>query len=158
MDTKYLFHSKYKKWGWMILIPSAILGFMDLFMEWEPTLLNWQVPAIYMDEILSDTTFFGWAANNVLNEIFGILVIVGSILVAFSKQKNEDEFISKIRLESLVWATYVNYIILLLSFLFVFGMGFLWVMILNMFTILLFFIIRFHWQVYKLKLKVGHGE
>jgi hypothetical protein len=151
MQVKYLFPSKYKKFGWIILIPAAILGVLDLFMEWEPAFLDWRVPAIYMDEILGETTYFGWIENNVLNEMLAVLVILGSILVAFSKQRNEDEFISKIRLESLVWATYTNYIVLLLAFLFVFEMGFLWVMIFNMFTILLFFIIRFNWQIQKMK-------
>lgn len=91
--------------------------------------------------------------NNILNEILGIIMIISSVLVAFSKEVNEDEYISKIRLESLVWAVYLNYAILLLAFVFVYGMSFLWVMIFNMFTILIFFIIRFNWQIRKLKTK-----
>ena len=89
--------------------------------------------------------------NNVLNEIVGVLMLVSSILVAFSKERVEDEYIAKLRLESLVWAVYVNYAILLVSFLFIFDMSFLWVMIFNMFTILWFFIIRFSWLKSKLK-------
>ena len=158
MNTKFLFPSTYKKWGWIILIPAAILGVVDLFMHWEPAFFDWHVPAIYTNEIMGKTSYFSWIDTNVLNEILAVLVIVGSILVAFSKQRNEDEFISKIRLESLVWATYVNYIVLLLAFLFVYEMGFLWVMIFNMFTILLFFIIRFNWQIQKMKSIDAHAE
>ncbi len=158
MDVKYLFPARLKIWGWVILIPSAVLGLIDLFVEWQPAFFNWMVPALYKNEILGETTYFGMVDNNVLNEIFGILIIVGGILVAFSKVKNEDEFITKIRLESLVWATYINYIVLLLAFVFVYDMGFLWVMIFNMFTILLFFIIRFNWQLQKLKLNAKHEE
>lgn len=36
---------------------------------------------------------------------------MSSILVAFSKEKLEDEYISKIRLEFLVWSVYLNYAI-----------------------------------------------
>ena len=68
-----------------------------------------------------------------------------------SEAEKMDEMISKIRLESLVWATYINYGILLLAMIFVYDMSFLWVMILNMFTILIFFIIRFNWQILKFK-------
>ncbi|VAW16950.1 hypothetical protein MNBD_BACTEROID05-629 [hydrothermal vent metagenome] len=101
--------------------------------------------------MFGEKKFVGIVNNNILNEILGISMIVGSILVAFSKEKDEDEFISKIRLESLVWATYLNYAILFLAFIFVYDLSFLWVMIFNMFTILIFFIIRFNWQIRKFR-------
>ena len=63
----------------------------------------------------------------------------------------EDEFIEKIRLESLVWSVYANYILLLLAMVFLYNFDFLWFMTFNMFTILIFFIIRFNWQILKLK-------
>ncbi len=158
MKTKFLFPSTYKKWGWIILIPAAILGVIDLFIETQPAFFNWTVPALYKAEFMGKTTYFGWVENNVLNEILAVLVIMGSLLVAFSKQQYEDEFIAKTRLESLVWATYVNYIVLLVAILFVYDIGFLWVMIFNMFTILIFFIIRFHWQIFKMKTSESHEE
>jgi hypothetical protein len=58
----------------------------------------------------------------------------------------------------LVWATYVNYGVLLLAFIFVYDLSFLWIMIFNMFTILAFFIIRFNWQLYKLHNTVSNEE
>lgn len=113
---------------------------------------------VFIDEFFGDKRVIGNVKNNILNEILGVLIILSSILVAFSKEKLEDEYISKIRLESLVWAVYFNYGILLVLFLFVFELSFLWVMIFNMFTILLFFIIRFNWQISKLKRSVGYEE
>jgi hypothetical protein len=158
MKLNYLFPNKYNKIGWLILIPSAIIGLITLILEFEPDSLDFNVPAIFIDELLGDKHFIGIVNNNVLNEILGILIIISSLLVAFSKEKLEDEYISKIRLESLVWAVYVNYAILLLSFLFIFDLSFLWVMICNMFTILLFFIIRFNWQIFKLKKSARYEE
>ena len=107
---------------------------------------------------MGDQLVFAMAENNVLNEIIGVILIISGLMVAFSKEKQEDEFISKLRLESLVWATYVNYAVLLVSMLFVFGISFLWVMIFNMFTILLFFIVRFNWQLRKLNKIVENEE
>lgn len=158
MKTKFLFPSTYKKWGWIILIPAIIFGGIDLFLENQPAFFDWTVPAIYKAEFMGKTTYFGLIENNILNEILAIMVIIGSIFVAFSKQPMEDEFIAKVRLESLVWATYVNYIVLLIAILFVYDIGFLWVMIFNMFTILFFFIIRFHWQIYKMKTSDSYEE
>jgi len=160
MKLNFLFPNKFKKIGWFILIPSAIIGLVTLIYEYEPSFLDFNVPAIFIDEItLSDNKqLFGMVNNNVLNEILGILIIISSLFVAFSKEKLEDEYISKIRLESLVWAVYVNYGILLFSFLFIYYFSFLWVMIFNMFTVLLFFIIRFNWQISKLKKSAYYEE
>jgi hypothetical protein len=157
MKVNYLFPNKYKKIGWLILIPSAIFGLITLITEYEPDFLNFKVPAIFIDEFFNKR-LFGVVENNILNEIFGILIIISLLLVAFSKEKSEDEYISKIRLESLVWAVYVNYGILIIAFLFIFSFSFMWIMIFNMFTILVFFIIRFYWQISKLKKSADDEE
>jgi len=152
MKVNYLFPNKYKKIGWLLLIPSAIISLAILTLGYEPDFLDFNVPTIFNDN------FFGIVKNNILNEIWGVLLIISSLLVAFSKEKSEDEYISKIRLESLVWAVYVNYAILLISFLFIFDLAFLWIMIFNMFTVLVFFIIRFYWQLSKFKKSAGYEK
>ena len=63
------------------------------------------------------------------------------------KEKTEDEFIAMIRLESLVWATYINYGVLILALIFVYDIPFFWVLVFNMFTTLIFFIIRYNWAL-----------
>ena len=147
MKLNYLFPHKWRKFGWIVFIPSVVFGLITVITEYEPGFLDMRVPGIFIDEILGKSRVIGFTTNNILNELLGAMVIISGLLVAFSKEKNEDELISKIRLESLVWATYVNYGILLLSIIFVYGLSFFWVMVFNMFTILLFFIIRFNWQI-----------
>jgi hypothetical protein len=87
-----------------------------------------------------------------------LLLIIGAILIAFSKEKFEDEFISKIRLESLVWAIYLNYAVLILAIIFIYDMTFFWVIVLNMFTLLFFFIFRFNWALIKSKKQIRDEE
>ncbi len=158
MKVNYLFPSKYKKIGWFIFIPTLIFGLYTVIYEYEPALLDMDVFAIFIDEFFDEPKILGIINNNILNELLGILMIISSILVAFSKEADEDEFISKLRLESLVWATYVNYGVLLLAFLLVYDLSFLWVMIFNMFTILIFFIIRFNIQIRKFKKSMQNEE
>lgn len=158
MKSNYLFPYKYKKIGWMVLVPSAIFGLIALIIDYQPIFLDWSVPAFFVDEILGEKRVFSITNNNLLNEILGILCIVSLLLVAFSKEKYEDEFIAKIRLDSLVWATYVNYAILLIALITVYGLSFFWVMELNMFTILIFFIIRFNWLIYQSKKSIGYDK
>ena len=66
--------------------------------------------------------------------------------------------VSKIRLESLVWATYVNYACLLFCILFIYGLPFFNIMVYNMFTLLLIFIIRFHWMLFQNNTLAGDEE
>lgn len=158
MKRTFLFPHRYKKVGWLLLLPAFIVGLVSLILEWEPTWLDMQVPSILVDELFGEEKWFASEKNNILNEICGVLVILGGLLVAFSKERLEDEYIGKIRLESLVWATYVNYGVLLLALLFVYGLTFWWVMIFNMFTLLIFFIIRFNWTIRKMKNTDCHEE
>src|SRR5476649_1759212 len=44
-----------------------------------------------------------------------LLMLTGLVLIAFSKEKIEDEQITQLRQDSLQWAIYSNYIILIIS-------------------------------------------
>lgn len=158
MKTKYLFPHRYKKIGWVILIPSVLIGLITFFLDYEPGFFDARVFTLWDEGFFESTKIFTFTDNNILNELLGVLIITSSILVGFSKEKHEDEFIAKIRLESLVWATYINYAILLIGLILVYGLSFMWVMVFNMFTILLIFIIRFHWAVYKLNRTSSYAE
>jgi len=94
---------------------------------------------------------FKMIETNVTPTVIGVVLIISAILVAFSKEKQEDEFIAAIRLESLLWATYINYALLVFSFLLLWGESFLYVMAFNMFTLLLIFIVRFNLILHSLK-------
>ncbi len=90
----------------------------------------------------------GWT-ENFLDEILSIGVIVGLIIVGFSKLKVEDEYIAVIRLEALQWGVYANYMVLVCCIIFVYFTDFLSVMMYNMFTPLLIFVLRFYWLLWK---------
>ncbi|MFH2143327.1 MAG: hypothetical protein ABIJ97_12960 [Bacteroidota bacterium] len=151
MKANYLLPNRFKKIGWVLFIPVAIISLIWTIIPYESNFFNINVFAIINNEILKETEYFIFIKNNIQDEILGILIIVSLIFIAFSKEKNEDEFILKIRLESLVWATYFNYAILLIAIILVYNFAFFWVLVLNMFTVLIFFIIRFNWAIYKSK-------
>ena len=159
MKTKILFPNRLKIFGWILLIPATFLGVLSVFEIYTFDFLdNITVFAVYSDEFPFGTTVMGFIRNNISNEILGVLWIIGASLVAFSREKHEDEFIAKIRMESLFWATYFNYAILIFCILFFYGSGFYYVMVFNMFTILIFFISRFHYMLYKTKNALSHEK
>lgn len=153
MKTKLLLPNKFKKPGWIILIPSALLGLFVIFSGYTFDFLNGTAFTIYHDPLMNsgDSVLFGFTKQNFTNTIVGVLFMIGALFVAFSREKTEDEFIAKIRLESLLWATYINYGVLLFCFLFFYEIEFLYVMIFNMFTILVIFIIRYYYMLHRAK-------
>lgn len=77
-----------------------------------------------------------------------LLMAAGLFLVAFAKERIEDEQIWQIRLDSLRWAIYINYLVLIISLVFVNDTGHM--LELNLWIPLLFFIIRFRWMIFRL--------
>jgi hypothetical protein len=73
------------------------------------------------------------------------------LIWVFSKEKQEDEYLSAIRLHAMQWAIYINYIILLISSVFFYGVDFLFIMMLNLITIPTIFLIVFHYRLYKIR-------
>ena len=148
MSNKLLFPNSFKKIGWILFIPAFLLTIISNLGINFPE-FNGKAFAFISGQLLGQTQIFKLIEVNLLPTIIGICFIAGGILVAFSKVKEEDEYISELRLSSLLWAVYVNYALLLLAFIFIYNMSFLTVMMYNMFTILIFFIIRFHFILYK---------
>lgn len=152
MQTNLLFPYRFKKAGWMLLIPGLLMGLLFFIFDDAPGEFELPVLSLFDSGLFSSSVdFFKLTKNNIFDEIACILILTGGILVAFSKEKTEDEYIARLRLESLVWACYVNYAILFLTLLFVFDLTFFWVLVLNMFTILLLFILKFRIALSKFK-------
>ncbi len=147
MKTKFLFPNKYKVIGWMMLIPAAVLGIVMMITNYQPAFLEVNVFSLTTQAFGDSQTHC--FKNNISDELLAILFTVGALLAGFSKQKNEDEYIASIRHDSLLWATYVNYGLLILSVIFVYDIGFFNVMVYNMFTVLIIFLLRFNFMLYK---------
>ncbi|WP_378174608.1 hypothetical protein [Aquimarina sp. SS2-1] len=87
--------------------------------------------------------------NDIIDEIITLLIIIGGLMVSFSKEKIEDEFISNLRLSSLKWAFLLNYVVLIFATVFIYGVSYFNVLVFNMFTPIIIFIARFNYLVYK---------
>ncbi|MBI1342366.1 MAG: hypothetical protein GC171_05445 [Terrimonas sp.] len=144
MKNKLLLPNNYKRYGIGLLIPFAVIGVLSIYNEFELGFLQTGKNIPYFN-------MFDFTDNNFTNEIALSGVMIGLLMIAFSKEKTEDEFIHQIRLESWQWAVIINYALLFLANWLIYGSEFLQVMIYNMLTILIIFIIRFNWLLYKYK-------
>ncbi len=147
MRTNPLLPHRFKTLGWILFIPAAIAGIFVITTEIPPAFLRCQLPAVIQQLNGNGTDNH----VNLTNTLLGILLIIGGLLLMLSKAKQEDEYISELRLNALLWAVVVNYAMLLLALMLVFDFNFLYVMIYNMFTILLIFILRFEYLLYQAK-------
>ncbi|MFD2562050.1 hypothetical protein [Aquimarina rubra] len=154
---KYLLSNKFKRPGWALLFTGIISGILLSFNDYESNLIKTKVISLFhYDSFFKENNgFLRIIENSILDEIIVILIIIGGLLVSFSKEKIEDEFISKTRLDSLGWAVVVNYSILLFATIFIYDIRYMHVLIYNMFTPLMIFILRFNYVVYK---KPDHEE
>jgi len=89
-----------------------------------------------------------FTGNHLFFMCTALLMTTGLFLVAFAKEKIEDEQIWQIRLDSLRWAIYLNYLILIIGLVFINDTGH--ILELNLWVPLLFFIVRFRWIILRL--------
>lgn len=127
-----LFPHRFQKVGWVIFALAAALG-------------------VYI-------CVTGFEASPAMNNIAIIGIVVGGLLATCSREKVEDEMISHIRLNSLLIALYINYALLIVAALVVYDLDFLQVMIYQMFTILIVFMIVFRYQVWRTQKGAGDEE
>jgi hypothetical protein len=147
-----LFPQAYKKIGLALVFLSILLIIVDQFNGlW--FLENIKALAIYnsgtpLNSNVENEGFFKIVNDDFRFEIIVVLMLVGLILFGFSKRQNEDEMIQKIRLNSLVWATYAHFLIFILFTIFTFGVFYLNFLLIGVFTILIIYIIRFEYKIF----------
>ena len=141
MHNKLLFPHQYRLLGWIILMPALVLGLAGLYGEFTVSWLNLKGPPF--------SGLVGGNTNNLTDELATIGVIAGLLLIAFTRERIEDEMISVLRLEALQWGIFAHYLILIVTVITVYGLPFFTVMIYNLFTVLVIFILRFRWLLYR---------
>jgi hypothetical protein len=151
METRFLFPNKWKKFGIYATAFSFIVFIIVLCFEKElaivsPVFAIWSWPFF-----LGSTSLFRIETQEITGTITGILLLLSMTLTAFSKEKTEDEYIIKLRLESLVWSVFINCAFILFSLFFLWGWSFAFIMGLNIYSILFLFILKFNFQLYRLK-------
>lgn len=120
-----LFPHSFQRIGWIIFAISATIGAYIWITD-------------YLDSYL-------------LNNIAIIGTSIGAILATCSREKVEDEMTEQLRLNALLSALYINYAILIVCSLAIYDLDFLQVMLYNMFTILLIFMVVFRWKIWRAK-------
>ncbi|WP_431216310.1 hypothetical protein ACQ86N_17770 [Puia sp. P3] len=133
-DILFPYWCRYLGWGMVIAhVPISIMGRMNGMIN---PLDN---PAASGGLFSGEHLFFTGTT---------LLMTLGLFFVAFARERIEDEQIAHIRLNCLRWAICINYLILIISLLFVNDTAH--ILELNLWVPLIFFIIRFRWAIFRL--------
>jgi hypothetical protein len=132
MHQPLLLPKRFKAIGIAILVPS--------FVWW----ILWTLDTYHLDVLQRNRSSY-------TEELIFTGLAIGLLMITFAREKMEDEYIMTLRLQSLQWAVLANAAILLLANWIFYGDHFLSVMIYNMLTVLIIFILQFHYVLYRKK-------
>lgn len=141
MKSRFLLPYSLKRIGLVLLLPCLVIGIMVLHFEFE--IDGFQLAIPYGTVMLGKTLL----ENNLTDELAAVLMMASLVMIAFSEEKVEDEWVAAVRLESLQWAVYVNYGLLFFAILFIYDIYFFEALVYNMYTILIFFTLRFQYMM-----------
>lgn len=148
---KLLLSYKFKKIGWLLVFIGVVLALIRFYLGIKPEFLNMKVFAFYSFYIEAKT--FTVIQNHVTEELAAIFLLTGLFILVLSKEKEENEFVNKIRLNSLIISIFLNTILLIISVFFTFGFAFVGALVLNMFSLMIIYLIIFKWNYRKYKIK-----
>jgi hypothetical protein len=133
--------------GLVLLLPSVVFLYMFAYLGMKPAFLDVHVFAMWSTYF--EARYFTVIENNLAEEITLAVLLIGLFLIAFSRVAHENEATLRLRFRALVTALYVNTGLLLLSIVFSYGLAFVSLVFVNMFSGLLFFIVIFYAGYYK---------
>ena len=138
MKTTLLLPNGFKKIGWAIFVPAFLLGCSICFFG---------------------ENFDRWLfRETVMNNIAIIGTVVGALFIGFSREKIEDEMIQHIRLNALMAAMWINYLLLIVVSLSICNINYLTVMAGGMATPLVIFLLVYHFNLYRLNRNLHHEK
>lgn len=162
MKTDYLLPHIFRKIGWFVFIPCWVmiivswLGINNLFDDDWLSFVTLHIGNLgFFTPEQEGHSFLYFAREDMFSEIIYCLAFVSLYMIAFSKEKVEDEYVEHLRMRSLVWALKVNTIFFVIFTWFCFGMVYVTLLLLSMFSIFLLFHFRFLYELHRRRI---HNE
>ncbi len=158
MNSNYLFPTVCKRVGWGLFVPFAIMGLILMFghEDWLPTLpckviALFNGPEWITEKAVGPSPVAQIITDNMIEEVIIIGLVIALGLIAFSREKDEDEFVEHLRAKSLVWSLKVNMILILIATLFLYDSNFLAFTWIYLFGVPLVFAIKFEIELYRFR-------
>jgi hypothetical protein len=141
MKLTFLMPRNFRFVGIFFIVLGLILGISRFYFGNKPDMLDMKMFAFSSSYL--DTRYMEFVRNNLSEEFTGFFLVAGLFLIAFSREKEENEKKNKLRLRAFYVTAYLNFLFLLVSLFFTFGFAFIYMLIANMGISLLLYIVVF---------------
>jgi hypothetical protein len=125
--------------GMVLAFAGAISAIIYIFFDYK-----FKIPVFAVYSSFLSTKYFTSFKTNFFDELTLLLLISGLALIVFTKEKNETEGLDSIRFRAFFRALIANTIFLLLSVIFVYGSGFIAILVVNIFSLFIFYLLFFY--------------
>lgn len=125
--------------GLFLTFSGLLLAILYIWFDFRFTLPVFAVFSSFME-----TKMFETFTTNFADELIMILFVCGFGFIVFSKEKVEYQNLNYVRYKAIAKAAVANNIFLLFSILFVYGSGFIAVLVLNLFSFSVFYLLIFY--------------
>jgi hypothetical protein len=143
----FLLPRSFRLVGIIFIIIGLIIGIARFKFGLKPDLLDMKMFAFYSSYL--ETKYMEIIRNNMAEEFTGFFLIAGLFMMAFSREKDENEQMNLLRLKAFFAAAWMNFLFLLVSLFFTYGLAFIYMLMANMGFSLLSYIVVFRillWQ------------
>jgi hypothetical protein len=141
IKVNYLVPRNFRFVGIFFVIAGAVMGVARFIYGFKPDFLDMKQFALYSEYL--ESKYMRIIKNNMGEEVTGLLLMLGLFLIAFSREKTEDETTEKLRLTAFIIATWVNVAFIMIALFFTYGIAFIYMLIINMIVFLSAYIIAF---------------
>jgi hypothetical protein len=136
----------YKPIGYVLIIAGLIWLFVSQQAE-----IVIRLPVFALVSSFVSTKYFLIVQTNIADEIALITIIMGGIFAIFSREKHENERVDAIRYNSMFLALLINQIILLFSVFFFYGSAFITIVLANLVSLSLIYLIISRIRLHRLE-------
>jgi hypothetical protein len=136
---KLLLPYRWKFAGILLILMGSFCAVLYTWFEFQ-----FKMPVFAVYSAFFETKMFVTFQTNFADELILLLLVTGFGLVVFSKEKNETEILGNKRSDAMFKAMLANNILLLLSILFVFGSGFIAVLVFNLISVSVLYLLFFY--------------
>jgi len=134
-----LLPNKYKLPGIIIIVAGVIMTILFFTIDF-----RFEVPVLAIISSYMETKFFAVFTTNFADELIILTLLTGLALVSFSQEQNETELLKTFRIKAVTKTAVINTIFMAFSVVFIYGTGFMSVMIADIFLPFVIYIVTFN--------------
>lgn len=148
MNKILLLPYSFKRIGWVLFIPTALFGVLMTIDGFNG------FPSFLLPDSVTASETLSRISNNVV--LVGLLL--GTLLITCSRERIEDELITRIRLNALLAALYATIGIAVIAALFLYDFAYLYFLIFNLCLLPVLFLVIERVMLWRLGKEAAHEE